>query len=218
MTTPNTTWWVIVPLKDTHHAKSRLGGNPGERRQLAIMMAQDTLSAVVNAPTVAGVLVVCDTADDLEWFDQPGVRVRTAERPGLNEAIRCGAGQLRSEDPARNLAVLPGDLPYLRSSELDNALLRAGTVPSACVADRAGTGTTLLTARAGHPLQPSYGVASLEAHRAAGAAELGFPSWSGLRRDVDQPSDLSIHPALNARTRSVMTRWAPDRLLLSGRR
>ncbi|KQY54446.1 MULTISPECIES: 2-phospho-L-lactate guanylyltransferase [unclassified Nocardioides] len=197
-------WWVIVPMKDTRHGKSRLGGEPGERRQLAIVMARDTLCAVVNASAVAGVLVVCDTADDVESFDLPGVRVRVAEGPGLNEAIRFGADQLRSADPGRDLAVLPGDLPYLRSSELDNALDRAGAVPVACVGDRTGRGTTLLTARAGHELLPSYGEGSLLAHRAGGAVEIGLPAWSGLRRDVDHAGDLTVDASLNARTRSVL--------------
>jgi 2-phospho-L-lactate guanylyltransferase len=215
----NVRWWVIVPMKDTRRAKSRLGGKPGERRQLAIVMARDTLCAVVNATAVAGVLVICDTAEDIESFDLPGVRVRVADRPGLNEAIRYGAEQLRSADSERDLAVLPGDLPYLRSSELDNALHRASAIPLACVGDQLGTGTTLLTARAGHLLQPSYGVGSLQAHRAAGAVEIDLASWSGLRRDVDQPGDLRIDAALNARTRSVLTRRGEDSgLLASGRR
>jgi 2-phospho-L-lactate guanylyltransferase len=214
----NVQWWVIVPMKDTHRAKSRLGGDPRERRQLAIVMARDTLCAVMKASAVAGVLVICDTAEDIESFDLPGVRVRVADRPGLNEAIRYGAGQLRSEDSNRDLAVLPGDLPYLRSSELDNALRRASAFPFGCVGDQPRTGTTLLTARAG-PLQPSYGVRSLQVHKAAGAVEIDLPYWSGLRRDVDNPGDLSVDPALNAQTRSVMTRRAAGSgLLLSGRR
>lgn len=201
-------WWAIVPMKDTRLAKSRLGGPPGDRRQLAIVMARDTLCAVVNASSVQGVLVVCERTDDVESFELPGVSVLVREGRGLNEAIRAGAAALTADRQARNLAVLPGDLPYLRSLELDVALSRAAAHPSACVGDRAGTGTTLLTARAGHQLLPAYGERSLEAHRQNGAVELGIPMWSGLRRDVDDPEDLRVTMSLGRRTRAVLERRA----------
>jgi 2-phospho-L-lactate guanylyltransferase len=198
-------WWVILPMKDTRLAKSRLGGAPGERRQLAIVMARDTLCAVVNASRVEGVLAVCDREEDFESFALPGVTV--VVRPGLslNHAVRAGAELLRAENPARNLAVLPGDLPYLRSTELDAALDRAAGFAATCMGDRTGRGTTLTTARSGTDLVPSYGVDSLARHREAGAAEVCTPAWSGLRRDVDLPEDLTITYALGPRTRRVMT-------------
>lgn len=199
-------WWVILPMKDTRLAKSRLGGAPGDRRQLAIVMARDTLCAVVNASRVEGVLVVCDREDDVESFALPGVTV--VVRPGLslNEAVLAGAELLRAEDASRNLAVLPGDLPYLRSPELDAALGRAAGFAATCMGDRTGRGTTLTTARAGTDLVPSYGPDSLARHREAGAVEVGTPAWSGLRRDVDLPEDLVVTYALGARTRNAMER------------
>ena len=203
-----TPWWAIVPMKNTRLAKSRLGGPAGDRRQLAIVMARDTLCAVVNAASVQGVLVVCDNADDVESFQLPGVSVLVREGLGLNEAIRAGAAALAADRQERNVAVLPGDLPYLRSSELDVALSRAAAHPSACVGDRAGTGTTLLTARAGHQLLPAYGERSLELHTQSGAVELGIPMWSGLRRDVDDPDDLRVTMTLGRRTRAVLERRA----------
>jgi 2-phospho-L-lactate guanylyltransferase len=33
-------WWVVVPMKDIRHAKSRLGGDPGRRRAFAVAMAR----------------------------------------------------------------------------------------------------------------------------------------------------------------------------------
>ncbi len=201
-------WWVILPMKDTRVAKSRLGGAPGERRQLAIVMARDTLCAVVNAADVDGVLVVCDREEDVESFALPGVTV--VVRPGLslNEAVLAGADLLRAEDPTRNLAVLPGDLPYLRSSELEAALRRAAGFPATCMGDRTGRGTTLTTAQAGTDLAPAYGANSLARHRESGAVEVGTPAWSGLRRDVDRPEDLTVGHALGTRTRRVLERSA----------
>jgi 2-phospho-L-lactate guanylyltransferase len=198
-------WWVIVPMKDTRLAKSRLGGVPGERRQLAIAMAQDTLRAVVGAACVEGALVVCDGEPDVEAFSAPGVSV--VARPGLslNEAVLAGAELLRAEDASRNLAVVPGDLPYLRSAELDAALGRAAGFASTCTGDRTGRGTTLTTARAGTDLVPSYGIESLALHRGRGAAHLSSPAWSGLRRDVDHREDLAVTDGLGPRTRHALS-------------
>jgi len=189
---------VILPMKDTRTAKSRLGGAPEERRQLAIEMARDTLGAVVSASCVDGVVAVCDRDEDVESFELPGATV--VVRPGLslNEAVRAGAELVRADDASRNLAVLPGDLPYLRSTELEAALRRAARFAATCMGDRTGRGTTLTTARGGIDLVPSYGVDSLARHREAGAVEVGAPAWSGLRRDVDFPGSrghLCTRPA-----------------------
>lgn len=207
-------WWVVVPMKDTRHAKSRLGGSPAERRQLAIVMARDTLCAVVNATRVEGTVVVCEREDDVESFQLPGVTVLV--RPGLdlNQAITAAATSIRGPEHTRNLAVVPGDLPYLRSSELDVALAKAATSDRACVADRTGHGTTLLTARACVDLVPAYGAGSLQAHRASGATTVEVPAWSGLRRDVDERSDLTLDVSLGHRTRTVLARRDEPRVLI----
>ncbi len=202
-------WWVVVPMKDTRAAKSRLGGSPDDRRQLAILMARDTLSAIVGAAFVEGVVVVCQHEDDIESFALPGVSV--VVRPGLdmNQAIVEGARLVREQRPGADVAVLPGDLPFLRSSEVEVALAAAGGVSRAVVGDRSARGTTLLTARCGHDLNPRYGPDSLARHREAGATELSLPTWSGIRRDVDLDRDLGRTPALGRRTRALLERRRP---------
>lgn len=195
---------MIVPMKDTRLAKSRLGGAPGERRQLAIVMARDTLCAAVNASCVEGVLVICDREVDVESFALPGVTVVVRAGLSLNEAVIAGAAYVRADRPTSNLAVLPGDLPYLRSSELESALGQAAGFTATCVGDRTGRGTTLTTVRAGTDLNPVYGVDSLARHRETGAFEIAIPAWSGLRRDVDLPEDLTVTHGLSPRTRHVM--------------
>ena len=58
------------------------------------------------------------------------------------------------------------------------------------VADKQGTGTTLLTAAPRTALRPHYGPGSLRQHVAAGAVPIELPVASGLRRDVDVADDL----------------------------
>jgi 2-phospho-L-lactate guanylyltransferase len=203
---PPARWSVVVPLKDTRDAKSRIRGDPGDRRRLAIQMARDTLCAIVLADVVDAVVVVCGRTEDRWSFRLPGVRVVACPGLGLNEAVRAGVRLVRRADPGANVAVLPGDLPYLRSAELDAALVCAADHPRAVVADHHGTGTTLLTARGGSEAEPRYGPHSLRRHRAAGAVVLSFPTWSGLRRDVDDRIDLTDGPALGPRTRVLLRR------------
>ncbi|BCJ66927.1 hypothetical protein GCM10009779_24830 [Polymorphospora rubra] len=58
------------------------------------------------------------------------------------------------------------------------------------LADAPGTGTVLLTAPPGVPLDPHFGVDSAARHAASGALPL-TGGWPTLRRDVDTPADLA---------------------------
>ena len=60
----------------------------------------------------------------------------------------------------------------------------------AFVVDSAGTGTTVLSARPGQPLEPAFGLDSARAHAAGGAVAL-TGSWPSVRQDVDAPPDLA---------------------------
>lgn len=216
MRTP-TLWQVIVPMKDIRRAKSRLGIRRDRRRELAIAMARDTLCAVANASCVERVILVCQNVADIESFSMTGVVVVVREALGINEAIVAGAEALSAECLGANIAVLPGDLPYLQPTELDVALVKAAALESACVADRSGTGTTLLTARAGHGLNPAYGAGSLQAHQDGGAVELSMPVWSGLRCDVDEPGDLVVNASLGCETRAALERRAEVQRVLESK-
>jgi 2-phospho-L-lactate/phosphoenolpyruvate guanylyltransferase len=83
----------------------------------------------------------------------------------------------------------------LHPDQLDAAL--AGAARRSFVADAAGTGTVLLTAPPGKPLDPRFGIGSAAAHAASGARNLSG-DWPGLRQDVDTPADLAAVLALGA--------------------
>ena len=56
-------WTVVIPVKVLARAKSRLGVLAGTRRpELALAMAADTVSVVLDCPEVAQVIVV--TSDE----------------------------------------------------------------------------------------------------------------------------------------------------------
>ena len=178
-------------MKDTRRGKSRIAVPPDVRRALAIAMLHDTLAAVLRAPVVDWVIVVCDTRRDAALVDQD--RVITCVDPwprGLNAAITSGAALARRLGPDCHLAALPGDLPALSSTQLSRTLEWAQRHARSFVADGEGTGTTLLAARCGYSLNPCYGPGSRMLHAATGAVELDGGPVDSLRWDVDDLDSL----------------------------
>ena len=177
-------WTVIIPVKALPNAKSRLAAaspDGATHGRLVTAMRRDTAHAARNAATVARVLVVADRSGD-----PTADLVQTA--PGLNEGVSEAASFAAQRWPADGIAALVGDLPALRPQELAAALADAADHPRAFVPDAAGTGTTLLTARPGVPLRPTFGRGSAARHARHAVAVAGGP---GLRTDVDTPEDLS---------------------------
>jgi len=201
-------WSVVLPLKATRRGKSRIDVHPALRQRLTLAMAMDTAAAVAGAAAVADVLaVVEDEADGREMGRLPGVRVLLTRTRDLNDAIADGLAALGVQRPAvvgprtrhaapegsgwGPVATVPADLPSLTPTELDAALAASLPHQVAVVADRQGTGTTLLAASSPGLLVPRYGVGSLARHVAAGAVPIELSADSGLRRDVDLADDLA---------------------------
>ncbi|MGB3858492.1 MAG: NTP transferase domain-containing protein, partial [Ornithinimicrobium sp.] len=112
-------WQVVVPVKRTEHAKTRLEPPPGlSRRVLAEAMALDTLLAAVQAVGAEHVLVVSSDPAVVRGAQAMGVTSLPDPGRGLNEAISAGL----LVRPAQRHAVLLGDLPALRPAELSRAL------------------------------------------------------------------------------------------------
>ncbi len=117
--------------------------------------------------------------------------VSDAPSAGLNAALEHGAATIRRHDRQVAVAAMLADLPALRSEDLE-AALTAGLVHARWfVTDADGTGTTLLAASAGTPLDPAFGPRSRDAHIRNGAVELLGPDLLRLRRDVDTEEHLS---------------------------
>ena len=188
-------WQLLVPVKGTTRAKSRLGDAFGQHRpRLALAFARDTVAVALECPLVAGVTVVTGDAVAVAAFDGTGAHVFEEARPsGLNPAISRAAREVPRLRDASRLAVLLGDLPALTSAALERALALAEPHDTAFVPDAVGTGTTLLCARGARRdivHQPCFGVASAVAHEAMGAVRLRDARLTTLRRDVDDVDDL----------------------------
>lgn len=176
-------WTVLIPAKSLPTAKSRLAPvsvDAAAHRRLVQAIRRDTADSAAAAQGVARVVLVVDRG-----APRPDTMVQSA--PGLNAAIVEAAGQAARRWPCDAIAVLVGDLPALRPHELAAALAAASVHERSFVADRHGTGTTLLAARPGASLRPAFGPRSATTHeRNAVRLEAG----PGLRHDVDTAADL----------------------------
>jgi 2-phospho-L-lactate/phosphoenolpyruvate guanylyltransferase len=159
-------WTVLLPVKVLARAKSRLAVLAGDRRrELALALASDTVTAVLACPEVARVVVVTSDAvagpllaalGAVVVADEPADRSQRLDSPG-------------APGPLDGAGVAPGlaDLPGLGVQDLLNAALRHG----AAVAARRWPGTGLAALTADLPaMSPAELAAAL---RAAGAVPGG---------------------------------------------
>lgn len=200
-----TDWTIVVPVKPAATGKSRLAGAGADREALARAIALDTIAAAAAATRVAEVVVVTDdpgVAAGVAAMD--GVRVvAEADHAGLDAAVAIG---VRSAGQGPRAALL-GDLPALRPEDLDAALIAADDLERAVVTDAEGTGSTLVTARAGAVWLSAFGEDSAARHGLLGCAVLDLPADSTLRRDVDTVDQLADAIALGVgpRTSAVLS-------------
>ncbi|SCL46392.1 2-phospho-L-lactate guanylyltransferase [Micromonospora eburnea] len=201
---PEPTWTVVMPVKRLGAAKSRLrGALPAvPHEELALALVADTVRAVRTCPAVGEILVVSDDARVAAEATAAGARVLPDPAGGLNAAFRRGAAVA---GPRAAVAGLTADLPALRPAELAAALRAVPTGPPGVrgfVADAPGSGTVLLAAPAGVPLDPRFGMGSAAAHAASGALPLRG-DWPTLRRDVDTAADLAAVARLSPGPRTA---------------
>lgn len=181
-------WSLIVPVKRVENAKTRLGLDAASRASLAVAMAVDTVAAALACPLVSAVVVVTDDGRARDALEALEVRiVPDVPDAGLNAALEHGVAIAANG----HVGALASDLPALRADDLTVVLSKATEHDQSVVGDLSGTGTTLLCARSAAHFAPRFGVASLAAHVAAGAADLTELAPESLRRDVDTIDGLS---------------------------
>lgn len=184
-------WAVIIPLKPLDRSKTRLEVEDDRRAHLALAFARDVVAAATACAIVSEVVVVTDDPRATAVLRAEGARVVSDVGGGLNAAFEHGAKTARTRNAEVGVAALAGDLPALRSDELERALLAAWPRRRCYVPDADGVGTVLLTARPGVGLGAAFGIASSDEHLASGAYPLDLDDCPGLRRDVDTADDLT---------------------------
>ncbi|WP_055852228.1 2-phospho-L-lactate guanylyltransferase [Agreia sp. Leaf335] len=205
-------WVVVMPVKGTAGAKSRLLGGladseiPEDRRaEFALALALDAVDAVRTALPVVRVIVVT-SAEVSERFEALGALVRRDPGTGLNAAFTRGIRSAMELNPGRPVAALMSDLASIRPRDVTAALDLASETPLGMLTDKDGTGTTLLTALSPRDLVPRFGLGSARRHREAGHLELEIARGDRMRLDIDTADDLATARALGLglRARAVL--------------
>ena len=195
---------VLVPVKPTSRAKSRLSPLGDEaRRALVAAFAADTVTAALGSPLVAAVMVVTDDHVLADGLSRLGASVvPDGASDDLNESLVQAAAEMHRRWPDLGLAVLCADLPALDTEELTSTLQVASAHPAAFVADAGGNGTTMVASVSPDHFAPRFGPGSRAAHGADGAHEIVEVDVPTLRRDVDTPEDLreALDLGVGART------------------
>jgi 2-phospho-L-lactate guanylyltransferase len=182
---------LVLPVKELASAKTRLTLPQRERSAIALRLFDHTLSVAPECKLVGRVLVVTKDPQVVQIANSVGVStIAEPQRSDLNIASELGRQHARQIAPQAGVAVMVSDLPGLTTGDLTGALQEflAGGVPM-FVADRAGTGTTLVV----HPARvcPPYrfGPNSARCHLAAGYRP-ALDALRGLREDLDTVQDL----------------------------
>jgi len=228
----------VVPVKGSAGAKSRLGALPETfpaRGELAEAFALDTVAALLAAALVERVLVVTADPAAAAPLAALGAQIVTelpqtsasdartgafaatrevasgAPRDPLNAAIIEGIRVAHEFYPHCNVAVLTGDLPALTVADVETTLTAASAHVLAMVADEEGTGTTVLLARAGVHVMPSFGPGSRAAHEASGHVPLDLPATASIGRDVDTVDNLAevLRRGVGVHTSALIARSQP---------
>jgi 2-phospho-L-lactate/phosphoenolpyruvate guanylyltransferase len=193
-------WTVLIPLKPPAIGKSRLAVPTRDRPGLARAIALDTLDAACACPQVSEVVVI---SSDPSWVLPRRARLVLEPRTTtIDEAVALGLRTVTDRSPR---AVLLGDLSGLDPADLVEALGVARGIDRGLVRDVEGTGTTLVTARPGVPLDTAFGSDSARHHRGLGYVDLPIDRSSTLRRDVDTVDHLawSLGPRASSMVRSA---------------
>ena len=202
---PSPRYAVLVPVKRPAVAKSRLGGlGDAARRELANAFAADTVASALACAMVARVLVVTDDHVLARALSDAGADVMPDGASDLNSTLVQAAAEMHRRDPAVRLAAVCADLPALRPEELARALDAAAPDRMSFVSDEERFGTTTVVAPTLEAFRPAFGPGSRLRHLEDGAHEIDAVDVPGLRRDVDDPSDLAAALRLGVGPRTAL--------------
>ena len=181
---PEVKWHALIPAKVLHNSKSRLG-----RNDLAGPFLADTVAALVGSAHVARLTVITADVEIASLVEDLGgdVIVEGAST-GLLNALDLGLTRIESASEGNGVVIALGDLPCLRTRDVDLFLEQAAHHDSSFTCDSEGTGSTMWARRPGSDAKPRFGVRSRADHRMHGAVEI--PCSAGAHRDVDTSTDL----------------------------
>jgi 2-phospho-L-lactate guanylyltransferase len=198
--------WAIIPVKHLREAKSSLSGilGPDQRRQLVLSMLADVLNAVKQTSSISGVAVVSPDKKVLDFASLHGATDIVESGLELNAALKYAIKYIVGRD-GTSVLILPGDLPLLKSSDIENLTAMATAQRDVVIAPSKTNGTNALLIRPPDLIDLRFGGESFPLHIQesfrAGVKARVYRSPS-VATDIDEPADLLSIETLGVGTRS----------------
>lgn len=207
------TFWIIVPVKDTRQSKQRLSSmlSAEQRRQLAHVMLDDVLEAIAplkdRAPCV---LVTVDPFAEARAAYYGMRTITDGAHDGHTGAVDGGRKRLAGEG-ASGIITMPGDIPLVTTAEITSVLdahqqSRGFTIVPA--GDKKGSNAVACSPPLAVPLR--FGEDSFYPHLAA-ARKAGIEptvrECRGIATDVDTPEDVERLLRRDPTARARATRY-----------
>ncbi len=184
---------AIVPVKSIKKSKTRLSEiKPKDRAKLTVAMFRNVLGALKKAREVSDIMVVSHDRNIARIAHQYGARFLWEGRGhGLNRAVRLAIEALDHEGGAA--MIIHGDLPLLKSDDIDKFLRRSQGSQIAIVPCKNRAGTNALFLAPPHVIQPVFGDGSYKRHLTL-AKQTGrrfrVVHIRGIQFDIDEPKDV----------------------------
>lgn len=188
---------ILVPCKSLALGKSRLSGllSPEEREALCTRFLADTLRTAIEVGGAAGVKLISTDPAAQAMAESLAIETYTEAWPDLNAALSGACRRALASGSAREILVLPIDLPLATPDSLRKVLGAAGEI--VLVPDRKNRGTNILLLRAGawEDFRFAYGEDSFRVHCETAAArrrKLSVLRDENLAFDIDEPEDYLL--------------------------
>ena len=185
--------WAILPVKTTALAKTRLASllSDDECAKLALAMMLDVIDSLKASHRIAQVAVVTADAEVAKFAREQGCLIMLETTNGLNENLMVVAQELQ-EKMIDGILIVPGDLPMLSPTTIDDLIKSHGTGISLCAAEKDG-GTNALLCTPPAAIHFHYGKDSARLHLAEAknnGVKCQQQFLSDFQTDIDEPDDL----------------------------
>ncbi|MCB8980202.1 MAG: 2-phospho-L-lactate guanylyltransferase [Ardenticatenaceae bacterium] len=199
---PSMNLWTILPVKSLTETKSRLSAvlSPDERAELTLHLLERALILLPQVRGLGETAVITQDPLVAEIAIRFGCHT-LAEPPGsgLNGAVTAGV-TLAAQNEASHCLILPSDLPFFQTSELEELVGAMETAvshsPIILCSDRQQQGTNALVVPTGLGFCFGYGRNSLQYHQQeAKRLKLAcqIVNLSGLQFDLDTEADYAFY-------------------------
>lgn len=186
--------WAIIPVKHLRAAKSSLSSvlGPEHRRQLVLVMLVDMLNVIHQAYSISRTAVVSSDKKVLNFARIHGAVGIVDHGPGLNGALKLAIKRVLKLG-ATSVLILPGDLPLLKTDDVENLNSMATAQRDVVIAPSKANGTNALLLKPPDIIDLRFGGESFPLH-VAEATKVGVRPRiyrsPTVAFDIDEPIDL----------------------------